>query len=322
MKVLHYIAYLIVYGLWFLISLLPFCVLYVLSDGLYLLITYVFRYRHKVIWKNLTECFPEKDKQEIRKIEKDFYQWFCDYLVETVKLMTISKKKLMKHMTFTGMETFNNALNNKQSCALYLGHYGNWEWITSLSYWVPEHVLCTQLYHPLENKYFDHLFKYVRERQQGVCIPMKESIRKVISLTNEGKTLVVGLIADQAPMWNNIHHWVDFLHHETPVLTGSEKIAKRMNMAVFYGDVTSRKRGYYNCEMKLMTETPQEQEEFKITNLYFELLEETIKRVPHLWLWSHNRFKRTHEEFDRLFEVTKEGKVVWKDDEMRHANSI
>lgn len=125
MKVLHYIAYLIVYGLWFLISLLPFCVLYVLSDGLYLLITYVFRYRHKVIWKNLTECFPEKDKQEIRKIEKDFYQWFCDYLVETVKLMTISKKNLMKHMTFTGMEAFNNALNNKQSCALYLGHYGN-----------------------------------------------------------------------------------------------------------------------------------------------------------------------------------------------------
>ena len=322
MKVLHYIAYLIVYGLWFLMSLLPFRVLYWISDFLSFLLIYIFRYRHQVVWKNLSECFPEKDKREIRKIEKGFYHWFCDYLVETIKLMTISKKSLMKHMTFTGMEEFNKTLSEGQSCAVYLGHYGNWEWITSLSYWVPEQVLCTQLYHPLENQYFDRLFKDVRERQQGVCIPMKESIRKIISLTKEGKTLVVGFIADQAPMWNNIHHWVDFLHHETPVLTGSEKIVQRMKMAAFYGDVTSRKRGYYNCEMKLMTYTPQEMEEFKITNLYFELLEETIKKVPHLWLWSHNRFKRTREEFDRLFEVTKEGKVVWKDDEMRHANSI
>ena len=309
MKITSRILYALAYGFWLLLSLLPFWALYVLSDLLYLLIGKLVRYRHRVIWNNLTTSFPEKSEEELRTIEKAFYRWFCDYVVETIKLMTISKKKLMRHMTFTGLDEFNQVLREGQSCAVYLGHYGNWEWITSLSYWVPEDVLCTQLYHPLENESFDKLFKYVRERQQGVCIPMQDSLRTILGYKRDQQTIVVGYIADQKPHWVNIHRWIPFLNHDTPVLTGSERIIRKTREAVFYGDMRRIRRGYYNCEMKLVTREPQDMEEFEVTDVYFRLLEETIRREPPLWLWSHDQWKRTHEEFDRRFYV-KDGKVV------------
>ena len=63
-------------------------------------------------------------------------------------------------------------------------------------------------------------------------------------LSTEEQPIVIGYIADQAPFWNNIHHWVDFLNHDTPVLTGSERIIKKTGQAVFYGDVSRVRRGY------------------------------------------------------------------------------
>ena len=171
---LYLVAYILAYGFWFLMSLLPLRVLYVVSDFLYLIVAHVVRYRHHVIWKNLSASFPEKSAEELRKIEQGFYHYFCDYLVETVKLMTMSRKQLMKRMTFSDLEEFNEILAEGQSVAVYLGHYGNWEWITALPYWTGNGAQCCQLYHPLENDYFDRLFKYVRERQGALCIPMQE----------------------------------------------------------------------------------------------------------------------------------------------------
>ena len=97
-KFFQHTAYFIAYGIWWILSLLPFGVLYLLSDGLYLLISHVVRYRHRVIWHNLRTSFPEKSEDELRQIEKNFYKWFCDYIVETVKLITMSKKQLLKRM--------------------------------------------------------------------------------------------------------------------------------------------------------------------------------------------------------------------------------
>ena len=134
-KKLSYIGYLLAYGFWFVMSLLPLKVLYIFSDLLCLLIADVIRYRHQVIWKNLKSSFPEKSDEELKKIERGFYHYFCDYLVETIKLMTMSKEELCKRMTFTGLEEFNQAISEGQSMAVYLGHLGNWEWITAMPYW-------------------------------------------------------------------------------------------------------------------------------------------------------------------------------------------
>ena len=284
---------------------------YLFADVLYYLLYYVIRYRLQVVRKNLASSFPEKTQPELRQIEKGFYHWFCDYLAESVKLMTISKGNLQKRMVFKGTEVVDEIVESGQSCAVYLGHYGNWEWITSLPLWVTPKAQCGQIYHPLENSVFDTLFLRLRQRMGAVCISMQDTLRKILEFRKEGQPVVIGYISDQKPNWFNIHHWVDFLHHDTPVLTGTERIARKVNHAVFYMDVRRIKRGYYEAEFKLMTREPQKMEEYQITDIYYQMLEESIRKAPEYWLWSHNRWSRTHEEFNERFEVI-DGKVIAK----------
>lgn len=299
-----------VFCLWYMVSLLPLRVLYILSDGLYYLVYYVIRYRRPLVRKHLTDCFPEKSDEERIQIEKEYYSWFCDYIVESIKLLSMSKKQMMRRMKFTGVEQLKASCSKGQSCAIYLGHYCNWEWFTSMPLWAGEDITFGLIYHVIENPIFDKLFLYLRNRLGAVSIPMAETLRKIVKMRQKGKNLVIGFVADQVPFWNNIHYWTDFLHHDTPVLTGTEKIVVKANFAVYYLDVRRTKRGYYEAEVKLMTETPKECKEFEITEMYFRLLEKTIQRQPAYWLWTHNRWKRTREQWLKIIDpVTRKMRV-------------
>ena len=125
-NLISFIAYYLLYTVWFVFSLLPFRVLYVISDFLYLVTYYVVKYRRRVIRQNIKSSFPEKSDIELRTIEKGFYHWFCDYLVETIKLMTMSKRQLMEHLVFTGVDVIDHYVAQGRSCGVYLGHYGQW----------------------------------------------------------------------------------------------------------------------------------------------------------------------------------------------------
>ena len=149
------------------------------------------------------------------------------------------------------------------------------------------------------NKNFDKLFLRLRNQFGGECIPMRETLRRIITLKREHQKTFVGFIADQSPKWNSIHHWVPFLHRETPIFIGTEQIAKQVGAVVYFTDVKRIKRGYYHCELKRMTVHPQELPDYQLTDMYARMLEEMIQREPAYWLWSHNRWKRTKEEWER-----------------------
>ncbi len=311
-RALKMAAYYLLLGVWYMLSLLPFWVHYLLSDLLYLLAYKIIGYRKKVVRSNLATSFPEKTQEELLQIEKGFYHFLGDYLAESVKLISISKKNLKKRLVFKGQEIVEQCVNDGQSCAVYLGHYCNWEWITSLPLWVTPKAQCGQIYHPLENKVFDRVFLRLRQRMGAVCIPMQDTLRKILKYRQQGQPVVIGYISDQKPQWVNIHHWVDFLHHDTPVLTGTERIARKVKHAVFYLDVRRIRRGYYEAEFRLITREPQQMPEYRLTDIYYEMLEASIRRAPEFWLWSHKRWARTREEFNERFEVI-DGKVIAKE---------
>lgn len=295
------IVYFFTFCFWYLLSLLPLGILYLFSNLLYYPLYYCIRYRRHIVRKNLIDSFPEKDLKEIIGIEKKFYQFFCDYVVETIKLFTISKKQLMNRMTFEGIDVITSEMekNDKDLCFVYLGHYGNWEWIASLAYWTPDDFLCAQIYHPLRNKAFDKLFLNLRNQFGGECIPMKVTLRRILELKKARQKTIIGFISDQLPKWSSIHHFTPFLHRETATFTGTEQMGKKFGAIIYYAEVTRPKRGYYHCTFKKLVENPSALPDFEITDNYASRLEEMIQKTPYLWLWSHDRWKRTKEEYER-----------------------
>lgn len=295
-KVLYYLFFLS----WFVPSLLPLRILYVFSDLLYFPLYYCVRYRRKIVRKNLLESFPEKSREEILEIERAFYHYFCDYMMETVKLFTMSERQMRKRMTFGGVEMINEIIKDRD-CVLYLGHYCNWEWVSSLPLHLNkrDNLVIGQIYHKLENAAFDKLFQRMRSRFHAVNIEMFVALRQLVRFKQQEKHFIIGFISDQSPNWNFINMWTDFLNHKSSFFVGAESISKLTNAVVVYLDVKRVKRGYYHAEFITMTDQPKSYSDYDITVEYARRLEETIRREPQYWLWSHNRWKRTYEEYLR-----------------------
>ena len=304
--------YYVIFAFWYLLSLLPMRIHYVLSDMLYLLLYKVAGYRIKVVRKNLTTSFPEKSEEELRQIERRFYHWFCDYIAETVKMFSMSKKQMRRRMQFEGLEQVDDDLRNGRSCTVFLGHYCNWEWISSLPLNLTAENTAGQLYHPIENKAMDRLFLYSRGRYGAISLEMKEAFGILRNWQKEGRHTVTGYISDQVPGFSSMHYWPWFLNHDTPAYTGAERIARVLNTTVYYLDIYRPRRGYYVAKVVRMTSEPQKEEKFALTEKYYRLLENSIKRAPEFWLWSHNRWKRTREEFNALYPEEERQRILSK----------
>lgn len=305
----------IIYSTFYLISLLPFGVLYALSDVAYLLIYRLIGYRRVVVRNNLTTSFPEKNIDEIKDIEHKFYHWFCDYFFESIKLLSISNRELNRRLHVLNPEVHEQWFRQGRNTAAFLGHYCNWEWLSRVGKDMNQERRLCLIYDPLHSKPFDYLFLKIRTYPPtGVPTPKRDILRQLTEWKHQGILSLSGYIADQAPKWKNIHLWIPFLNHpHSPVFTGAERIARKMNNAIYYAKMSRPRRGYYEMEYMLITADPDSMAEGDITRRFFSMLEESIRLHPEFYLWTHNRWKRTKEEFDHRFN-TVNGKIIEKED--------
>lgn len=270
------------------IAIWPYWVLHAFSSALYPIVYYVVRYRRAVTRRNLQNAFPEKTETEIVEIEKMFYRHFCDYVVETLKLMHISDKQMRRHMRFTNPELIEQLRTDGRPIFLYLGHQCNWEYVISITMWTHPDFKAVQIYHPLKNKSMDKLMYRLRSRFNSVGVPQKQTLRAVLTMIREGKQPLLGLIADQRPPRKPEPEWMEFLHQDTPIITGGEVMGRKLDAHFVYGSMRCVRRGYY--ELTFQPIEPVEGEEFGYSKQYMRMLEKDIVAQPHMWLWTHNRW--------------------------------
>lgn len=283
------------------ISRLPRRAAYALASGVAFLARDVVRYRRKVILENLRNSFPEKSDKEIRKIAREYYDFLADYFVETAAMISMSAEEMMSRMRFENIEAVERCLRRGQPVSLYLGHFGNWEWCASIPLHLSAPCEAMEVYHPLENKDADEAFLMLRSRFGGRPVAMADTLRAIVAARQKGVPSIMGYIADQSPLFESTHLFLDFLNQDTPVLTGAEKISRRIGAAAFYCDMHRLKRGQYVCKMVEISPDASREEEFELTRRYFRLLEQSIRRDPPRWLWSHRRWKRTRADFLRVY---------------------
>ena len=279
------------------IAIWPYRVLYFFGDLIYPLLYHVVRYRRKVVHANLVNSFPEKSEKEIKDIEKKFYRHFCDYVMETVKLMHVSDEQMRRRMRFTNSEIIEELRKDGRPFFVYLGHQGNWEYITSISLWTDSSLSGCQIYHPLSNQVMEKLVYRLRARFNTTGIPQKSALRSILTMMKEGKQPLLGLIADQRPQRYPEPEWMTFLNQDTPIITGGETLGRRLDAHFIYGSVKCIRRGYY--EITLRPIVPVEGEDLSYTKQYMRMLEEDIREQPHMWLWSHKRWSFRREDYHK-----------------------
>ena len=278
------------------VGLLPLRVLYLLSGPVYLLVYHIAGYRKKVVRRNLSESFPEKSPAELRRIEKEFYHFFADMLLESCKMSSMSAEEMKSRMKFVNVEAVNEVLRSGKSVALFLGHYGNWEWISSMPLSLDRSAVAAQIYHKLRNEAMDRLMLEHRASHGAVNVDMYRTARYINELAQQGKVSIIGFIADQSPKKREVKHFLHFLNHDTPVLTGTEKIAKHYGFEPWFVSVRRVRRGCYEAEFVKMHDDARSLPDFELTAIYYRMLEEMIRRRPELYLWTHNRFKHARRE--------------------------
>lgn len=279
--------YYLLYGLLYLLSLLPLKVLYLLSDFAYLLIYRLAGYRKKVVMQNLTIAFPNKTEQEKKSIAKKFYKNFCDTFIETIKLVSADTNFINRHFV-SDYSAFAEIYAKGKKCQIHTGHNFNWE-IANLAVGANIPFTFLGVYMPIENKAVDRLFRKFRTKTGTVLLPATDMRNAIIPWRNEQYAL--GLIADQSAGNPSKAFWVPFFGRPAPFVKGPESGARMGDIPVVFGHFTKIKRGYYRGHFFLAEENPRALENGALTRRYIKYLEETISANPDMWLWSHRRWK-------------------------------
>ncbi len=270
----------------YILSILPFWIIFGIAKFAYFLLFIIIGYRKKVVYLNLKKSFPHKSDQEIHLDAKRFYKHFCEIFIESVKLLTISKKQIKKRYSFKNIDLLDEFYSQKKSIILYAAHFGNWEWMASLQLHTKYQMY--SFYQKQSNKYFNDFMIQIRERFGNICVESQSGFKVLLKNTKQKKLTITYVIGDQSPMRKSSMHWTNFLNQETAFLVGADKMAKKCNQQLLYPHITQKRKGYYELEFKIIPMNS----EIEPTEKYANLLEENIQTQPELWLWSHRRWKR------------------------------
>jgi KDO2-lipid IV(A) lauroyltransferase len=225
--------------------------LYAFSDLLTFLNVHVFHYRKEIIKTNLENCFPEKNEQERGEIIRKFYRNLSDLIVEVVKSGKMTRKQLEERVVFKNKHVLDDFYKEEKSVFALLGHCGNWEWVGNKIALFLKHDGAA-VYKPLADKFFDDYMVKQRQKYKGtLMIDYKKVFRKLVTLKD--RLITVFVLADQSPPRHEMNYFLTFFGQKTAFYDGTEKVARALNYAVIYLDVTRIKRGYYDVEIKTMT---------------------------------------------------------------------
>ena len=283
------LAFVLIYPLLWFVSILPFRLLYAVSDVLYVVLYHIVGYRKQTVQENLKLVFPDKSEAERQLITKRFYHHLCDMILEAIKSMSISVEDMKARFKFTNIELIKEFEKQNKSIVLMCAHYGSWEWIFIIQTYVKFRGYA--VYKRLNNRYFDKLVRGIRARYNSYLVTTKETIPTLIENKKKGVLTMNGFVSDQTPKKGKAYHWNTFMGIEVPIHTGAEMLAKKLDMPVIFFSVKRIKRGFYETTFQTLAEQPKEYKNYAITDQFLKHVEQQIIEAPEYYLWTHKRWK-------------------------------
>jgi Kdo2-lipid IVA lauroyltransferase/acyltransferase len=285
---MQFIGYLFFRFIVFLFWLMPFRVMYMLSDGVAWLLYSVFGYRKAVVFKQLRDSFPEKSAADIERIARLSYKNLADILLESIKGFTMKEADLRQRYVFKNPELVNNETEANGNSIHMASHYSNWEWgVLAYTLFINRHVV--GFYKPLSNPYIERYGKASRG-SFGMSLVQIGDTSKAFDWYADKPTSYI-FVSDQST-WSDNAHWVNFLNQDTACPQGGDKYARTYNFPVYYVHMNRVKRGFYEVVLEKIADPAAHLPEAEVTRRFMATLEKIILKQPENWLWSHKRWKK------------------------------
>ena len=291
---MKYLIYLIVYPILWCVSMLPFWLLYILSDFVFFIVYYIIAYRKKTVRANIALALPHLSKKEKKNIEKKSYQHLCDMFLEMIKTITISEEEINKRYKYSNLDVYKNLETKNKSIAIMIAHYASYEWVISLNKQITFKGYA--IYKKLNNPYFDKLVIDIRSKFKANLITTKETIPTIEANFKANIRGIYGFASDQSPRLSVTHYWRNFMKIETNVHTGAEMLAKKYDLNVIFLQTRKIKRGYYEGTFVVLSDDAMNVPDYQITDKFLDLVENQIYEAPEFYLWTHNRWKHKKED--------------------------
>jgi len=286
---MQFLVFIIAYPLLWIISMLPFRIIYWISDVIYFIVYYIIGYRKKTVKENLKIALPHLSDKERLAIEKKSYRHFCDIFLEMVKTLTMSKEDMTKRFKITNAEVIKEYEEKGKSIMLLASHYANWEWLIALN--LKFSFKCTAVYKKIANEYFDNLVRDIRSKYNTQLVVTSKTIPLIADNSRKGILSVYGLISDQSPKKSSISHYESFMGVEVPVHIGPELLSKKYNLNVVFANVQKVKRGYYELTLIPICDDAKSLPNYEIIHRYIKEVEKQIHKAPEYYFWTHKRWK-------------------------------
>ena len=272
------------------IKILPLSVIYLISDFTSFIIHKVFKYRVNIVKNNLKRSSLKIKSDQIQIIVNKFYKYFTDLYFESIKMDSFSKLDFDKRFKVINVDLLNKFYDQGKSVVLMVSHYSGYEWCTGLPYYIKHKF--SAVYTPIKNESINNFMYNSRSRHGLELISRYDAIKEIYKTEAQSTTPhLYGLVADQSPQMRSKNYWSKFLGVKVPIFTGSERIAKKLNLPVVYARMKKIKRGYYSVDFQLIAENPNDYKDYEITEKYLKLVENQLREDPYPYLWTHNRFK-------------------------------
>lgn len=283
------LVFILVFPFLWIISILPFRILYILSDIVCFIVYNIFGYRKKTVRENLELALPHLDAQKRLEIEKKFYSHLCDTFVEMIKTMTISDKEINRRFVLSNLEMIKEYEDKGKSVIILCSHYSSWEWLVNIA--KKMNFRSIGVYKQLKNKYFDRLVRYIRSRLRAELVTTKDTIELMRNNESQGIKAFYGFASDQSPQISRARYWDYFMGHDVPVYTGGEMLAKKLDMNIIFIRTIKVKRGFYEATIVPLVENPRDYPDYEITSLFLREVEKLILEAPEFYFWTHKRWK-------------------------------
>ncbi len=296
--VLFYLCYPII----LLISILPFRILYILSDVVYFFLFYILKYRRKVIVGNIKIAFPDYSDHQVMEIAKKSTRHLSDMIFEMIKTITISQAQLQKRFLISNIDYVKNLASHKRPIFSATGHYGNFDWSIAINYvW---DMKINVVFKPVKQPQINNMLIKSRSKINSKLIPAREVKDFVTGNLSKTSTSVLYMIIDQSPKLKRPHYFTTFFNQPTSVFMGYEELAREMNAVAVYFKIKKIKRGHYEATVINMNPNSAQTKPWELTDQFYRLLEEQIREQPEFYMWSHKRWKVNLENAPKILGIS------------------